>query len=432
MERKRKRNSQSISSSSSSSKRIRPNSNDPRIQQIKNDFITIVNTPLNQSSSSYTTNAMINSQNQMNDVFEHKKFTQALSSWDFSILLTSDGLVYTMGANDFGQLGLGLHIKNNSEIVSPTMINPEYFDFEKVVQIYCKGHHCLVLTEKGNVFAWGNNRNAEIGLDRKSIYNKPEKIIIMDEDVKIKIIGTGYDRTLFIDTENNVYISDKKHNVANILFGNEYNNETPVQIECFDDMNYLLTVEGNLYEFEFYRKLKIKKMNNSIFGNEKIKKLYQNGSVYMVMTMSDKLFAWGSLENIFVPFHNVNIEEPIMIDPSLFDDPEDKIKDVAFCHTHVIFLTMKGQLFGMGKNQTGQLGIGKFSNDEPLTQIKSGHLDNQKIRSISCSSSMNLGFTLLTTESGRLYVCGNNKNGQLGIGNKINISMPQRVDVLSL
>jgi hypothetical protein len=48
-----------------------------------------------------------------------------------------------MGTNYNGELGLDI---NNYTVINPALINPSYFQFEKVIQLKCGGIHTLALT----------------------------------------------------------------------------------------------------------------------------------------------------------------------------------------------------------------------------------------------------------------------------------------------
>ncbi len=73
------------------------------------------------------------------------------------VALTSHGRVFTSGSNHEGQLGLG-HARPSSEIVNEV----KKFNGETVVQIACGAFHTLALTEKGLVYGWGRNNEAQL------------------------------------------------------------------------------------------------------------------------------------------------------------------------------------------------------------------------------------------------------------------------------
>jgi alpha-tubulin suppressor-like RCC1 family protein len=73
----------------------------------------------------------------------------------FSVVLTEDGLVYTMGYNSSGQLGIGKGLKQ----YTPTKVNIP----TPVVEITCGWSFVLAITRSGQVFGWGLNDDQPLG-----------------------------------------------------------------------------------------------------------------------------------------------------------------------------------------------------------------------------------------------------------------------------
>jgi alpha-tubulin suppressor-like RCC1 family protein len=91
------------------------------------------------------------------------KFKAVAAGWDagsqtaFSLGLDFQGRVWSWGNNDYGQLGLGYHGGN---VLSPHMLPP--FP-SPVIALAAGNRHALALTEDGRVFAWGDNRQGQVG-----------------------------------------------------------------------------------------------------------------------------------------------------------------------------------------------------------------------------------------------------------------------------
>ncbi|MDR2869416.1 MAG: hypothetical protein LBV04_03100 [Deferribacteraceae bacterium] len=77
---------------------------------------------------------------------------------------------------------------------------------------------------------------------------------------------------------------------------------------------------------------------------------------------------------------------------------------------HGLLLTESGKLYGTGHNSTGQLGLGDDDSRYTLTQVDTAHIDG-KVISIAAAD-----HSLLLTDSGKLYGTGLNRSGQLGLG----------------
>ena len=80
---------------------------------------------------------------------------------------------------------------------------------------------------------------------------------------------------------------------------------------------------------------------------------------------------------------------------------------------HSLILKNDGTLWGCGKNDYGQLGLGDYTNRTTFTQITT-NIDD--IKEICCGRS----HTIILENDGTLWGCGLNASGQLGLGNTTN------------
>lgn len=77
---------------------------------------------------------------------------------DTSMALTADGKIYTWGYGEYGQLGAA---KTTNSRLKPDMISGS--DFGTPIQIASGMNHNLLLNSQGSVYAWGRNRDAQLG-----------------------------------------------------------------------------------------------------------------------------------------------------------------------------------------------------------------------------------------------------------------------------
>ena len=88
----------------------------------------------------------------------------------------------------------------------------------------------------------------------------------------------------------------------------------------------------------------------------------------------------------------------------------DIIKDISCGSEHSILLTEKGKVYVCGNNYNGQLGIGNNNNVYSFLNVNS--LNNIKIIQIACG----WNHSLILSDEGYVYSCGCNVSGELGIG----------------
>ena len=96
------------------------------------------------------------------------------------------------------------------------------------------------------------------------------------------------------------------------------------------------------------------------------------------------------------------------------------------CGSHVMVLTKSGRLYGYGENNCGQLGLGH----KWTFAIMPGN-SFEEVKSISNCINVSCGFshTIALTSDNNLYVWGANKHGQLGLGDREDRHLPQKLVV---
>ncbi|CEM34211.1 unnamed protein product [Vitrella brassicaformis CCMP3155] len=113
----------------------------------------------------------------------------------------------------------------------------------------------------------------------------------------------------------------------------------------------------------------------------------------------------------------------------LFSTSGPKVTHVACGSAHTLALTAEGKVFAFGKNNTGQLGVGHFT-DQYLPHLIQPSLFSQtgtKIRSIACGRS----HSVFIDDTHTLYAAGESNRAQLGLGPLVSgSSVPGRVTAM--
>ncbi|TPX55148.1 hypothetical protein PhCBS80983_g05570 [Powellomyces hirtus] len=113
--------------------------------------------------------------------------------WDHTAVLTGSGEVYVFGSNKYGQLGVGAPVSSTHQ---PTKVPGLPGNVKKVA---CGMRFTMVVTEDGEVWAWGSNRHGEVGLVAKSaagIIFDPVRVPINAVDV-----ACGQYHTVYLNTD---------------------------------------------------------------------------------------------------------------------------------------------------------------------------------------------------------------------------------------
>lgn len=191
--------------------------------------------------------------------FEKKITIEMIScGCNFAILLSTKGVVYGMGNNSQGELGLDIQVDNIEDSKVPPLrsyysypeenrILSEYFK-EKIISVKCGYKHVVSLSSIGKVYSWGNNGYGQLGIGNQDNMKIPMNISI-DPSSKILQISAGFRASFFLNEKREIFycgIVDKdnrskipkKFEIAKK--SKEISNEnsfTPVRILCSWNQN---------------------------------------------------------------------------------------------------------------------------------------------------------------------------------------------------
>jgi alpha-tubulin suppressor-like RCC1 family protein len=99
------------------------------------------------------------------------------------------------------------------------------------------------------------------------------------------------------------------------------------------------------------------------------------------------------------------------------------VKSVACGEFFTLVLTEQGKIFACGDNSFGQLGLSRKDNSAELVEVCLGDSALVPFRQISCGGDFSVALSL----SGTVYVWGSNKHGQLGVGKGYGLILAPKV-----
>jgi len=121
--------------------------------------------------------------------------------------ITTEGKVFVWGCGENGQLGLGVDIK---EALIPIEIGEDtMLENEKVIEGQTGHNHCIVMTESGSVYAWGQG-----SLEKKS--NKDESRIRnkKDDQKEIEIKSFSVHKVMQVESIHKFLLKKKTKKVT--------------------------------------------------------------------------------------------------------------------------------------------------------------------------------------------------------------------------
>jgi uncharacterized repeat protein (TIGR02543 family) len=129
---------------------------------------------------------------------------QVTAGYFHSLAVTTQGRVYTWGANWYGQLGDGTNTNRNT----PTLINvPNLQSGESIAHISVGSSHSLAVTTQGRVYAWGYNGSGQLGDGTNTNRNTPTLINVpnLQSGESMAHISAGSSHSLAVTTQGRVY-----------------------------------------------------------------------------------------------------------------------------------------------------------------------------------------------------------------------------------
>ncbi|CAE7237272.1 UVR8 [Symbiodinium sp. CCMP2592] len=137
------------------------------------------------------------------------------------------------------------------------------------------------------------------------------------------------------------------------------------------------------------------------------------------ITDSGELWTWGPKkpDDMCPGVASVNGHVPVIVNAS-----DQQIVAVAAGRRHIVAITDSGELWTWGRNGDGQLGVGDTVDRHAPVKV---NVDGQKIVAVAAGHL----HTAAITDSGELWGWGRNDYGQLGIGDKQDRHAPVKVNV---
>ena len=199
------------------------------------------------------------------------------------------------------------------------------------------------------------------------------------------------------------------------------------EIKSCQDFTIALTNDNEVYLWYYQSKYRINKLktNNNLLNNNMNKSKLSNNNSHS----NSGYFLEESKDFTDYIESGINYGVPFKIN---FLNKKIKIMQISCGYNFAMLLSTEGNLFGLGNNKNGELGI-IYNEQElkdpnlklnyfhsPIQNILLSDVYKEKIISVKC------GFkhTVCLSSARRIYTWGRNKNGQLGTGNLIDQLIP--------
>ena len=365
-------------------------------------------------------------------------YTVISCGFDHSLAVTDEGKVYAWGYNYYGQLGLGTSGNGTNES-SPVLIPTTALS--NVSGIAAGRFHSLAFTTNGEVYAWGRNNSGQLGLGTSGDENNESSPVLIPTTALSNVSGiaAGFDHSLALTTNGEVYAWGNNNNGQLGLgyFGSNENNESsPVLIPTTDLSNVSGIAAGHSHSLAFTTNGEVYAWGNNYFGqlglgtsgdenNESSPVLIPTtalsnvsgiaaGNLHsLAFTTNGEVYAWGynyyGQLGLGTSGNAYNESSPTLITAL----SNITVSGIAAGAYHSLAFTTNGEVYAWGYNNEGQLGLGTSgdeNNESSPVLIPTTDLSN--VSGIAAGSIMSLA----VTDEGKVYAWGYNNNGQLGLG----------------
>jgi alpha-tubulin suppressor-like RCC1 family protein len=393
-----------------------------------------------------------------------------------TVILTSDGRIFTAGYNDSGQLGFD---SNRLDISTFTLVTIDGLNNgEKPNDIITGYNHTMIITSNKRLFTSGDNQDGQLGLGHNdNIYTFTEVIInisIYDPDTDttnisqmtdpIEKVVCGEKHTIILTNTNRLFSTGSNYNgqlglenygdmntfTEVIINISTYDPDTdttitnqmtdPItQIACGDNYSFILTTTNKLFAtgYNYYGQLGLgydyndndiysftRVENIEVFDadtqqniviqlNETISKIICGESYTLFLTSSNKLFCTGYNDDGQLGLNDKNSRNYFTdISISSFLNNGETIINLDAGNSHTLLVTSIGRVFGTGNNGDNQLGL--ETNGNGILQFTEVPINGLILNEMIQNVSCGDYHTIILTNNNRLFRCGSNYNGQLG------------------
>lgn len=298
------------------------------------------------------------------ETFKYKKIVTSIGG-DSTFIIASNGTLWAVGNNNYGQLGLG---DTDSRSVLTKVGTDTWKD------ISCYGNHAAGIKSDGTLWSWGNNDHGQLAQGNVTNYIAPSQVGTL---TSWSSVACGETHTIAVQLDGSLW------GAGNNVFGQLGTGNTTQSTLMVKTSSTLTSAWGAV-----------------LCG--------QNSSY--AFNSDTYLYSWGDNSSGQLGLGTTNA---IYADPTRISTlAAISYGAVSVGRNHVLAINSSNQLYMWGDNASGQLSTGSTSSLTSPTRYGTGTAWWQ------CSAGDN--YSLALTSDGTMYGCGANDKAQLGLGDTTN------------
>jgi alpha-tubulin suppressor-like RCC1 family protein len=332
------------------------------------------------------------------------------SGYRHNLALKEDGTVWAWGDNRQGQLGDGTTVDKNLPVMVKGLSN--------VKSIACGGYHSFALKNDGSIWAWGDNKYGQLG-DGTNM-DKREAVQIVDVDHVIAIaadfshsMALKSDGTVWAWGDNGKFQLGEDIDLSRNVPGIVSHLDNVIAIDCGYSFSLALKNDGTVWAWgeNCYGQLgdgKIidRSIPGPVIALDNVRQ-FSAGAYHIIALKHDgTVFTWGyNCSGQLGDQSTINKKVPTHVAEL------NNIQFVAAGRYHSMAIQQNGDAFVWGQNKYGELGDG--------TDIDKHY--PEKLQYVNNLKAMTGGLyqTIFVNNDGYVWSCGFNIDGVLGDGNLV-------------
>ena len=356
----------------------------------------------------------------------------------FSVGVASDGNAYAWGSNQYGQLGQDPAKASTQKTPTKVPLPDGVADGFTYTQVAAGGAHTLAIGSDGILYSWGRNDHGQLGNGKTVDHSKPQPVPDPSDTGKsfkaVQISAGAYDSAA-IDDKGRVYTWGCEHNSYS-----SYGTDKPVptlakdpngssqglhavQISVKWSFILALDEDGDVYAWGYNTNGQLG--NGTATGDgdanyandpEPVQDPKDASKTFKATQISagtrhalaigkedGSLYTWGKV-------NDTNYTRPT-------NDPANTGKTIKAISVsagtwHSLAIDQDGNAWGWGWNQYGQTGNGNTNPQETPIKVTGPNGTSQGFKAVCISASHN--HSLAIGQDGKAYAWGKNEYGQLG------------------
>ncbi|XP_077982825.1 uncharacterized protein LOC144437691 [Glandiceps talaboti] len=369
------------------------------------------------------------------------KQSTLLSCGQYHAAAVCHGDLYTWGKAHSGRLGHGEIIVDEGK-VTPFRVETLHMHRIKVLSVACGREHTLALCQQG-VYGWGSSKYGQVGIGSSHTQTRPVEITELSNH-KIAAIACGQYHSLALCQDHRVWSWGWGVH-GQLGHGDPYDQPIPKIVQALADSqvtqisagcchSVVLTLEGQVMTFGCNRfgqlgdgEIEKQSLPTVVMALKDYKVVMVSSGLFhnvAVTTGPQLIYVWGS--------HPASLRQKLLqsrrrrgshspVKPQAYETvhltprPIDnniinRIKQVACGSNHTLIVTVAGEMFSIGKNDCGQLGVGTYRVEQFVPTLVQ-HFSEKPVIAVAAG----VEFSAIIDIAGHTWVWGRADHGQLGL-----------------